>query len=377
MPWSRPTLTDLRTQAYNDVNTKLAGADGFLRYTNLAVMANIVAGLANLHYGYEDYIAQQAVPFTATLEYLEGWAALKNIFREPSVAWAGTATGTGVDLTPCPSGTPFNRQDGAQFVSTADAAVSGTTITVPLVAVLAGAAGNTNIGASLVLGTAITGISANFVVASQVTAGANVEQDDAFRIRMLQRYANPPQGGAVQDYVGWALAVSGVTRAWCLPNGMGSGTVIIYTMWDVTESAHDGFPQGTNGVATLETRDVAATGDQLVVANYIFPLRPVTALVYSAAPVADPKDFTIANLTPDTADNRTAVEAAIDAVFLRVGTPGGVLLSDGTTGGTIPLAAVEAQINAIPALTDFIITSPLTDIVSTTGKLATRGTVSF
>ena len=44
---------------------------------------------------------------------------------------------------------------------------------------------------------------------------------------------------------------------------------------------HGGFPQGTNGVAALETRDTAATGDQLAVANYLYPLRPVTPIVYA------------------------------------------------------------------------------------------------
>ena len=254
MPWPRPTLTSLRNQAYGDVTTNLAGADGFLRKSNLKVMANILAGLANLHYGYEDWISLQAVPFTATLEYLEGWAALKGIYREPAVAWTGTVTGTGIGTTDCPPGTQFTRSDGTLFTSSADAVVSAGVITVPITATIPGSAGNTTVGTAMTLTTAIAGINSNFTVASSLTPGADVETDDNFRTRMLQRYANPPQGGAVQDYVGWSLAVPGVTRAWCLPNGMGPGTVIVYTMFDITEAAYQGFPQGTNGVATLETR---------------------------------------------------------------------------------------------------------------------------
>ena len=378
MPWSRPTLTDLRTQAYGDVTTNLSGADGLLRRSNLNVVANILAGLANLHYGYEDWIAQQAVPFTATMEYLEGWAALKGITREPAVAFTGTATSTGgVNTTDCPSGTTLIRSDGAIFVTTADAVVSGGSITVSFAAQTPGSASNTSVGATMTLGTAIPGINSTFIVASAVTPGADVETDDAFRTRMLQRYANPPQGGAVQDYVGWALAVPGVTRAWCLPNGMGAGTVIVYTMFDVTEASHGGFPQGTNGVATLETRAAPATGDQLAVANYIFPLRPVTALVYSVAPIASPTNFTIHGLNPNTTAMKASVAAAITGVFLSQGTPGGVLLPNGNTGGTVYMVAIEAAINAILGIVDFIIISPTTDIVAANGYLSTLGTITW
>ena len=63
------------------------------------------------------------------------------------------------------------------------------------------------------------------------------------------------------------------TRAWCLPNGMGTGTVALYTMLDNANAQWGGFPQGSNGVATLELRDAAAQGDQLTVANAIYPQR--------------------------------------------------------------------------------------------------------
>jgi uncharacterized phage protein gp47/JayE len=377
MPWSRPTLTNLRTQAAGDITTTLAGADGLLRRSNLNVVANILAGLANLHYGYEDWIALQAVPFTSTQEYLEGWAALKGIIRQPAEAFTGTATGTGVNGTDCPLGTTLLRSDGTTYVTTADATVSGGVITVSIQAQTPGSAGQMSVGTAMTLGTAIAGINANFSVASVIASGTDVESDDAFRTRMLQRYANPPQGGAVQDYVGWALAVPGVTRAWCLPNGKGIGTVIVYTMFDVTEAAYGGFPQGTNGVATNETRDSAATGDQLAVANYIFPLRPVTALVYSYAPQASAQNFTINGLLPNTTAMQNSVKSAITGAFLSLATPGGVLLSNGTTGGKVYLANIEAAINAIPGIIDFIITSPTSDISVSNGYLATLGTVTF
>ena len=105
---------------------------------------------------------------------------------------------------------------------------------------------------------------------------------------MLESYGAPPHGGNSSDYVTWALEVPGVTRAWVPPVPLIPGAVTVFFMMDVSEAAHGGFPQGTNGVASLETRDIAATGDQLAVANSIYPLRPVTPIVYAVAPTAAP-----------------------------------------------------------------------------------------
>ena len=90
------------------------------------------------------------------------------------------------------------------------------------------------------------------------------------------------------DYATWAISVPGVTRAWCLRNGYGAGTVVI--MLDAAQAGHDGFPVGQDGVATDEPRGVPAVGDQLTVANALYPLQPVTALVYvfTASQFTDP-----------------------------------------------------------------------------------------
>lgn len=98
-------------------------------------------------------------------------------------------------------------------------------------------------------------------------------------------------------------------------------------MWDVSNSAFGGFPQGSNGVATAELRDSAAQGDQLTVADAIFPLRPVTALVYSVAPIEQPVPFVLANLGfVPSATLLAAIQAALKAMFLRIGSPLGVTL---------------------------------------------------
>jgi uncharacterized phage protein gp47/JayE len=380
MPFSRPALADLRGQAQSDLAAKLPGADPLLRFANLRIFADMTAEMLNGGYGYLDWIWKQATPFTATAEALEGWAALKGVTRKPASVATGTASaaGGGAGAT-IPAGTVFARGDGAQYATTAEVAVAGDgTVTVQLAAVSPeweGSAGTLETGTALAIGQAIAGVP-NAWTATAGAPGVDVESDDALRTRMLGVYAAPPQGGARSDYEEWALQVAGVSRAWCVPNGQGAGTAVVYFMMDEAESAHGGFPQGTNGVASGEARDTVATGDQLTVANHIYPLQPVTALVYAYAPDQNVVAFTL-SLPGASADLKTRIGAAIDQVFLEDGAPGGV----------VDLSAIESAIAVLPGAAGFVITAESCthgvitpaggNIVSDAGHLPVRGVLTW
>lgn len=374
MPFSRPTLAEIQQQVAQDINAQLPGADALLRFSNMGITGRVQAGLTHLHYGYLDWIAKQAVPYTATGEFLEAWAGLKGVTRKPAAQASGQVTFNGAVGTLIPAGTPLVRGDGVGYTSTADATVSGGGTATVLATANAdatgqtGAFGNCAAGTVITLGTAIAGVQSGGTVAVAFTGGADLETDDSLRTRMLAAFQQVPQGGAMNDYIQWAMDVSGVTRAWCNPNGAGAGTVVVYTMWDSAEAASGGFPQGTNGVASGEPRDVAATGDQLVVANAIFPLQPVTALVYSCAPAAAPVNFTISGIASVSAATKALIAAAIDGVFFLYGTP---------KGGTIALSLIESAIAAIAGTTGFLITTPAGNISSALGSLPTRGVISY
>lgn len=369
MPFSRPSLTDLKAQVAADVQANLQGVSALLRNSVLRVITVVQAGLAYLHYGYLDWIAKQAVPWTATDEYLVGWGALKNVYQKGATPASGTATFTGTLGKTIAAGTTVVRSDGRTYVAQAAASVgSGNTVTVSLTDSQPGAAGNCDAGTTLSLGTAIPGIQSTGSAATDFTGGADIETPDAFRARVIAAYQASPQGGDQDDYVSWATAIPGVSRAWCLPNGFGVGTVVVYFMMDNAESAHAGFPQGTNGVAAAETRTVAiAAGDQLIIANAIYALQPVTALVYACAPLPNPINFTISGLSTASAATRSAVQAAIADVFLLKGAP----------GGTVDISDVNSGIAAVPGTAGFVITAPVGNISSGAGYLPTLGTVNF
>lgn len=369
MPFLRPTLTDLRTQVAQDIASSLPGSDALLRNSNLNIMGTAQAGLANLHYGYLDWIAKQAVPFTATDEFLEGWAGLIGVVRIAARSASGSVIFNGTTGSIIPAGAKLARGDGAIFSVQSAAAVVGTTATVIATADAdpagaLGAFGNTALNALMTLGQAIAGVQSNGAVTVAFVGGADLETNSALRTRMLYAYQNQPQGGSQTDYVRWALQVPGVTRAWCVANAFGAGTVTIYPMFDIARSAQNGLPQGSNGVAAAENRASPAAGDQLIVANYLLALQPVTALVYIVAPTANPIAFSISGIP---AASRAAIAGAIASVFSI----------DGTPGGSIPLAHVWSSIATVSGINDFVIMSPIADIANGPGQLPTVGTITY
>jgi uncharacterized phage protein gp47/JayE len=368
MPYARPTLAQLRASTAANISAALPGTDALLRFSNLGIMGDVQSGLANQHFGYLDWISLQAVPYTATDEYLEAWGALKGVFRKDATSASGTVTFTGTPGTLLDAGTQIVRSDGRTYT----AQTTGTVDTNNSVSVTAlddetGAAGNNLAGVGFALGAPIDGIQANGSASTAFTGGADVEGNEEYRARVLAVYQQPASGGNQADYIRWATAVPGVTRAWVTPNGMGTGTVVVYVMFDDANAAEGGFPQGTDGVAADEPRGVTATGDQLTVADAIYPQQPVTALVYAVSPLADAINFTITGLTQASSTTRAQIAAAITDVFFRNGTP----------GGTIALSDINTAIGAIAGTSGFVITVPNSNIQCPVGALPVLGTVTY
>nr|WP_242010522.1 baseplate J/gp47 family protein [Acetobacter musti] len=330
-------------------------------------MSVVLAGLAHLHYGYLDWIAQQSVPWTATDEYLEAWGALKGIYRKPATVASGQISfvvTTGADI---PSGTALV-VDGVDVITTADSVVSGTTAILACAAASAGAAGNIALGAVATLSSPVAGVQTTGTVSVAFTGGADEEIDSDLRTRIMAAYAKGGESGSEADFVEWAEAVPGVTRAWANPLGFGAGSVVVHVMFDTARSAEGGFPQGTDGARAGDDRYAAATGDQLLVANALYENQPVESLVIVCSPVAQPVSFVIADLGDDnTSDNRAEIEAALTDMFRRLSAP----------GGTIHPNYWNEAIAAI-GLSQFNVTTPAAPVTAANvGSMPVLGTVEF
>ncbi len=378
MPFARKTLTQLRDTALQDVKAArifdaTTGAvinPVLLEFDPLTIGAKQMAGLAYEQYGYLDYISLQSTPATATDEAALSWGALVKETPKAATPHTGTATLPGVPGSLVPAGTELYRADGVSYSTQADATVAAgaVSVTVSYQADLAGSSGTMVAGAALTLN--VPGMAASGTVTTVIAPGTDDELVDDFRDRYLARFASPAQGGAASDYLAWALAVPGVTRAWCLPNGMGAGTVIVYTMWDLARAGFQGFAQGSNGVAASESRDTPASGDQLVVADAIYPLRPVTALVYSVTPVPLPISFALHPATAIAIGSALdlAVRSAISASLLDLADP---------LGTVVQLGNVEASITAVAGMPQFTLEGPTLPITPAIGQLPVLGTLTY
>jgi uncharacterized phage protein gp47/JayE len=379
MPYARQTLTQLIQQTAASIQSSLLGADPLLRRAVLTVLSRVLAGQLHEQYAYLDWIARQAVPFTSSGENLVGWAALRNLQPNPPTFGSFTVQSTGNNLsTLVAPGATLLRSDGASYSASAGgvADVNGN-ITLTISASLSGSASNLTIGSNVSLSSPASGVNSTFTVTAVIANGTDLETDDSLRSRMLEAFANPLQGGDLADYVTWALAIPGVTRAWVADSLAGTGTVTVYFMMDNIRAYQFGIPAGANGASSNELRAPSAAGDQLIVANTLYTKRAATALVYACAPVGAPLQLTLQEV-PNDPTIRGNISAAIAGLCIRLASPGGAwLVPQQTHGGILRLSDIEDAIAAVPNLDHFLVLSPTSDVISSTGLIPIPGAITY
>lgn len=378
MPFKRKTLSELREQNEQFLRSELKEPGALLRFSNMRILADMDAGMAHMHYGYLDYIAKQTTPFTSTGEWLAGWGALKRIFRKaPQRAQSQAVKATGLSGSVIPKGCKLNRGDGYQYQTTREVTINiQGEVLVSIIAILpdinknpegGGSLGNSPSGTQLTLDISIVGVASEFVAIDPIVGGADIEPEEAFRSRILEAYQNPSQGGNASDYIVWAKEVPGITRAWVRRRLLGAGSVGIYIMCDA--NTNDGFPIGTDGPATKEVYQVHATGDQLRVADHLYDLQSVTALVWICSPIAKKIDFVFSGLSHIDQDTKRKLEGAIDGFFYENSNPADVNL--------INPADIDRAIFAALGLVGYRLVSPSTEIELGIGEIPVRGEVIY
>ncbi|WP_438439382.1 baseplate J/gp47 family protein [Klebsiella quasipneumoniae] len=379
MPFKRKTLSELRTENQQFMQAELEKVGALLRFGNLKVLADMDAGMAHLHYAYLDYIARQCTPFTSTDEWLAGWMALKQAYRK--AATAARSPEAQIKGTPgrtLDAGAVINRADGYQYTTDAGVTIgSSGTATVAVTAVLpditedvtgGGSLGNADAGTLLTLDANIAGVDAQVTLLSAATGGADIESEDEFRSRGLLAWQNPPQGGSDTDYKKWALEVPGVTRAWVKRRLNGAGTVGVYIMCD--RNASGGFPVGTDGISQLEDWGaVRATGDQLAVADHIYPLQTDTAIVFVCSPIPKTIDVEIAGIKNADSATVQGIRDALTTLFFDEANPDG--------SGKVYLSDINGSIGDVNGTTGYILNSPTANITFAVGEIPVLGEVHF
>lgn len=351
MPFARPTLPELIGRTTADLVSRLEISTQVLRRAFVRVLARVWSGAVHELHGHLDWNARQLLASTADAAQLDQHGADIGVARLAGAYASGVYTFTGTNGSVIPAGRRLQRSDGAQFEVEADATVAGGTATASLRAVVAGALGNTEAGVAMTLVSPVAGVQSSGLVATGgLSGGADVEGDEAYRSRILERKRNPPQGGSKADYLRWAKEVPGVTRAWVYPQWMGPGTV------------------GVTFVRDGDVSPIPDAGEVTAVQTYIDDpaRRPVTAEAVVFAPAPLSVNFSI-NVTPDTTTVRSAVQAELTDLLRRIAEPGKV----------IPLSKLREAISVAAGEDSHDLTAPSADIEPDPNELPVMGAITW
>jgi uncharacterized phage protein gp47/JayE len=313
MPWQTPVLKDVRALVRDSIRGNLPGADASIPNSVLRVMSDSQGALCHLTLQYVDWLALQLLPDTAEVEWLDRHGNIWLVNSDgttgrklPTLA-SGTVTMTGVPLTLVPAYTQLNYAGTTGYETTEDATLSSVPIAVAVRALDPGSAGNLDTGVVLSVATPVTGVDGSATV-QVLSGGTDTETDDELRARVLLRIREPPMGGDQKDYVQWALAVPGVTRAWASPLEMGMGTVTVRFMMDELRAGNGGFPL---------PEDIDA------VRAYLDTVRPVAVKdFFVEAPIPKPINMRIPWLDLDKPATRSAITESLMQEFMLRGSPG-------------------------------------------------------
>lgn len=348
MPLERPTLPQLIDQGAAEFEGRLPGVLVRVRRSLVGVINRVVAaGLSGL-YQFVEYLNRQVWPDLADAENLVGHGNRWSRARIPAAPATGSVTFTGTDGKAVPAGTVVQRGDGVRYVTDDVVVIAAGAAIANVTAETAGQAGNSAIATPLTLASPINGVNSALAASTALAGGADIEDVEAWRSRILARIRRAPQGGAGPDYIQWGLEVPGVTRVWVYPRELGAGTVTVRFARD-----NDASP-------------IPDVGEVQTMQDYIDERRPVTADVYVFAPTAVPLDFTI-QLTPNTPQVQAAVEAELRDVLRREGEPGGTLL----------LTHLSEAISIAAGERNHVLASPSADVVHGTGQMPVIGVITW
>lgn len=349
MPLQTPTLRELVERIRSDIEGELSDVNATLRRSNARIMSIGLAGAFYGVYGFARWVKRQLFVETCDVEILPIYGRRYKVPQNEATFAEYDIEITGTDGETLSSGTKWQREDGAKYTTDADATISSGTAIVKVIADTAGADSNLDAGDELTIVQPVAGINNTATVQSGGKDGADEEDPEVWRDRILDKIRSFKE----EDYVVWAREVAGVTRAWAFPHRTGLGYV------DVTFARDDdGSGSGT---------DIIPDASEVTeVQDHIDSKRPPTAKANVFAPAALTIDFEIA-ATPDTQEVRDAIEAQLKDLIRR----------DGGPEKTVLHSRMREAISTAPGEEDHDLNAPTTDQTATSGELHVMGTITW
>ena len=361
MAFTIPAITDIGTRIRTSLRAYLPGTDAWIEPNNLSVSGKAFSLALFEVYQRIAWLYRQLFASTADREHLvKRHAAEYGLTPKSATGASGSATiaQSPGDDDALPVGLQLLRNDGLIFAVTAATTAINAAFDVPIKCTTAGAATNTPAGEVLTIlpmANVTLAATSGTVDAGELGGGADAETTEALRARVLQRKQFTPMCGADSDYVRWALAVSGVTRAFASGFSNQPPGVVVYPLFDATRD--QGIP---------------VPSDLAAVAAYVETVRPVTARVFYVGATAYQVDIAITDLQSDTTANRTAIAtqlANLFAVKAAVSTIDAPL--------TFYRGWIEAAIDRALGGLGFTLQAPTADLVIAIGDLPILGNIDY
>lgn len=266
---------------------------------------------------------------------------------------------------------------GVVYTTAGSVALNASTVQVTVLAAQEGAIGNLAPGDTLSFVNPLANVASNATVVSADVLGADAEDPEAYRTRVIERFQRKPQGGAYADYDTWARTVSGIINVYPY-RGVLPGEVDVYCEASQTSSGSaDGIPTAGQLSEVAQSIEFDVDG---VASN-----RPVSAAVNVRAITRTPFDVNVVGLTaPDLAEAQTTIAQAVDE-FLRTCEPFIVGLTSFPRRDRITLSAVSGVVSEAVSSLGGSVTSvslsrlgaPVTAYQLVDGEKAKLGTASF
>lgn len=333
-----PTPQDLRDTWDTEIINQFPDAKPTLRMSFFRFLGRGVALLVHGLYLFLANIARQIFVSTADTSFLDRHGEEIAVTRRPAAAATGNTIATGTNGTAIPINTRL-QVDGVIYETLVANVISGGTATLSVQAITFGADTNQVAGTIIKFITPIAGIATDTTVdVDGLILGADKEDDEPYRRRILFKKRNTQEAGSEGFYISQTLSQPNVTRVFVADQEDGPCTVKIRFMVDDKED--DGIP---------------LAGDVTVVQAFIDTVKTSGIDVTVAAPVAQPEAFSIA-ISPNTAAVQTAITNAMKDLFIRESVP----------GGTIPISKIRQTVSNAIGESD-------NDIISPTGNITAAG----
>lgn len=377
MSLQTPTIQEISDNIVAQLSASLNQTIPLLPKSFIRVLAKVLAGVFILLYKYGGFTFLQIFVRTAstkvtvingkTVTPLIEWGRLIGI-GDPIAATQAELT---VDVTvetqtgSLPSGTQLTSALGVTYITIGATLLDAATKSVTVRAVAdqaggggAGVVGNLNPGAILSFANPLANVARDTTVTAQTVTGADAEDIEAYRQRVIDRFQKRPQGGAYADYEQWGEETAGIVN--CYPyTSANPGQVDIYVEATPASSGNpDGIPTLAQLQAVLSSIELDLGG--------LATRRPANALANTFAITRTGFDVRVIGLTVDNlAQVKADIEASLTDYFLAR-EPYIIGLSVPPRNDRITKAAALAVIDDVVAASGGIFTNAYVYLTGTT-----------